>query len=71
MNQTYLTTEELAFRIKYTPRTIRQSLKDTAFIQGVHYIKPFGGSKVLYIWEQVEKEMLKGSKLDENELAMQ
>jgi hypothetical protein len=29
MNETYLTTEELAQRIKYDPRTIRDSLKDS------------------------------------------
>ena len=71
MSQTYLTTEELAFRIKYTPKTIRQSLKDHVFLEGVHYIKPFGGNKVLYIWEQVEKEMLKGSSLDDTDQALQ
>lgn len=71
MSQTYLTTEELAFRIKYTPKTIRQSLKDHVLLNGVHYIKPFSGNKVLYIWEQVEKEMLKGSILETNDEALQ
>ena len=36
---TYLTTEELAERIKYDCRTIRQSLKDTVLLEGV--IPPF------------------------------
>lgn len=26
-------------------------------IEGVHYIRPFGGRKILYIWEQIEKDM--------------
>ena len=57
MTQTYLTTEELSERIKYTPRTIRVTLKDNVLIEGVHYIRPFGGRKILYIWEQIEKDM--------------
>ena len=39
MTQTYLTTEELSERIKYTPRTIRVTLKDNVLIEGVHYIE--------------------------------
>jgi len=55
---TYLTTEELAGRIKYDCRTIRQCLKDTVLLEGKHYIKPFGRRKILFLWEEVEKEML-------------
>lgn len=55
---TYLTTEELAGRIKYDPRTIRQSLKDSVLLEGTHYIRPFGGRKILYLWEVIEKDML-------------
>jgi len=58
MNHTYLTTEELSQRIKYDPRTIRQNLKDSVLIEGKHYIRPFGGRKILYLWEEVEEEML-------------
>jgi hypothetical protein len=60
MNRTYLTTEELSTRIKYDPRTIRQSLKDSVLLEGKHYIRPFGGRKILYIWEIIEQEMLEG-----------
>ena len=59
MNNTYLTTEELSERIKYDARTIRQSLKDSVLLEGKHYIRPFGGRKILYIWEVIEKDMLK------------
>ena len=59
MDYTYLTTEELASRIKYDSRTIRNQLKDAVFIEGVHYIRPFGGRKILFIWEQIEKDMKK------------
>lgn len=57
MTQTYLTTEELSERIKYDPRTIRNTLKDSVLFEGVHYIRPFGGRKILFIWEQIEKDM--------------
>lgn len=57
MTTTYLTTYELSCRIKYDPRTIRECLKDAVLLQGVHYIRPFGGRKILYLWEQIEKDM--------------
>ena len=60
MAQTYLTTEELSSRIKYDTRTIRNCLKDSVLFEGVHYIRPFGGRKILFIWEQVEASMLHG-----------
>ena len=41
MSNTYLTTEELAERIKYNPRTIRNDLKDHVLLEGRHYIRPF------------------------------
>jgi len=61
MTHTYLTTEELSARIKYDVRTIRQCLKDAVLLDGVHYIRPFGGRKILYIWERVEESMLRGA----------
>ena len=57
MPRTYLTTRELSDRIKYEPRTIRDCLKDSVLLEGVHYIRPFGGRKILYIWEQIEEDM--------------
>lgn len=54
---TYLTTEELAHLIKYDQRTIRERLKDSILLEGIHYIRPFGRRKVLYIWEKVEADM--------------
>lgn len=58
MSRTYLTTDELASRIKYEPRTIRNYLKDSVLLEGIHYFRPFGGRKILYIWEKVEAEMM-------------
>jgi len=57
MTNTYLTTEELSERIKYDKRTIRERLKDSVLLEGIHYIRPFGGRKILFIWEQIEKDM--------------
>lgn len=53
----YLTTEELAERIKYDPRTIRERLKDSVLLEGIHYIRPFGGRKILFVWEKIEQDM--------------
>lgn len=55
--QTYLTTEELASRIRYDARTIREQLKDTVLLEGTHYLRPFGGRKILFIWEAIERDM--------------
>jgi hypothetical protein len=61
MSDTYLTTEELAVRIKYDARTIRERLKDSVLLEGVHYIRPFGGRKILYLWEAIERDMFNHS----------
>ncbi|NOS94017.1 MAG: hypothetical protein HOP30_19030 [Cyclobacteriaceae bacterium] len=58
-SQTFLTTEQLSERIKYDPRTIRNELKDSVLLEGIHYIRPFGRRKILYIWERIEKDMVK------------
>ncbi|KKO48093.1 hypothetical protein VT06_13340 [Arsukibacterium sp. MJ3] len=59
MSKTYLTTEELSKLIKYDVRTIRETLKDRVLHEGVHYIRPFGGRKILYIWETIQKDIAK------------
>lgn len=63
MNQTLLTTEELSSRIKYDARTIRDQLKDAVLFEGVHYIRPFGRRKILYIWEAIEADLFSKSKV--------
>lgn len=62
MSVHYLTTSELAERIKYDIRTIREQLKDNVLIEGIHYIRPFGGRKILYLWEAIERDMQLHSK---------
>ena len=61
MAHTYLTTEELSGRIKYDVRTIRERLKDSVLLEGVHYLRPFGGRKILFIWETIEEDMRQAS----------
>lgn len=55
--KTYLTAKELSQRIKYQPNVINNMLKDSVLIEGIHYIRPFGRRKVLYLWEAVERTM--------------
>lgn len=57
---TYLTARELADRIKYKPNVINNMLKDSVLLEGIHYVRPFGRRKVLYLWEAVERTMLDG-----------
>jgi len=64
MMKTYLTTEELSERIKYDPKTIRGRLKDSVLLEGIHYIRPFGGRKILYLWERIEKDMFNAPSID-------
>ena len=59
MSKTYLSTEQLCERLPYSPRTTREQLKDSVFIEGVHYIRPFGGRKLLFVWESIEEELEK------------
>ena len=55
----YLTAEELAERINYDPRTIRDSLKDRVFKEGRHYTRI--GRKILWIWETIDNDMRDGT----------
>lgn len=57
MSTTYLTTDELSARIKYDVRTIRERLKDSVLLEGKHYVRPFGGRKILFVWEAIERDM--------------
>jgi hypothetical protein len=63
-SNTYLTTDELSARIKYDSRTIRERMKDSVLLEGRHYIRPFGGRKTLYIWENIEVDMARPNHAD-------
>ena len=57
MTQTFLTTAELSKLIKYDSRTIRERVKDSVLLEDIHYIRPFGGRKILYTWEAIKKDI--------------
>lgn len=57
----YITVEELSDLIRYDVRTIRERLKDSVLFDGVHYIKLFGGAKILYDWEAIKRDIGKFS----------
>lgn len=65
-----LTTDELSARIKYDVRTIRERLKDSVLIEGVHYIRPFGGRKILYVWDRIAQDIGKSSQLSRAAIPM-
>ena len=64
MSSELLTTEELSLRIKYDARTIRERLKDSVLLEGVHYIRPFGRRKILYVWDAIERDIGNHSRID-------
>lgn len=57
VTETFLTTDQLSEKIHYDARTIRTRLKDSVLIEGVHYIRPFGGRKLLFIWETIQRDI--------------
>ena len=68
MSSELLTTEELSQRIKYDVRTIRERLKDSVLHEGVHYIRPFGGRKILFVWDAIARDI--GNHSDAEPLAI-
>ena len=63
MSSELLTIDELSARIKYDVRTIRERLKDSVLLEGVHYFRPFGGRKILFIWESIQRNMMVESRI--------
>ena len=61
MENELLTTDELSARIKYDVRTIRERLKDSVLLEGVHYFRPFGGRKILFRWDAIQQDMARAS----------
>jgi hypothetical protein len=52
-----ITAEELGERLRYNPRYILRQLLDYKLFEGVHYVRPFGGKKILFIWERVFQDL--------------
>ncbi len=53
----------MSSRIKYDVRTIRERLKESVLMEGEHYVRPFGGRKILFVWETIERDMKVASTL--------
>lgn len=64
MDGTFLTTSELAQKIHYNSRYICNYLVDSVLIEGIHYFRPFGRRKILFIWEAIERDMFKKPKIN-------
>lgn len=58
MHATFMTGAQLAKRLHYSERHIREYLKDRHFIEGVHYIRLPGSRRILYIWENIANDLL-------------
>ena len=54
----YLNTEITAKRLGYSTRYFRNTIVKNSLIENVHYIRGFGGRKLIFIWERVEEELL-------------
>lgn len=59
--KTLLTVEELAARTTYSESTILRGHIARSLVDGVHFVRPFGGKKRLYIWEAIESDMFNPS----------
>jgi len=57
-NRTYLTPEQAAERLSFSPRYFRNVIMKRSLIEGVHWVRAFDGRKMLIIWERVEEELL-------------
>jgi hypothetical protein len=55
--ETHLTLQELSERINYKPQTILRKLIGTHLIEGIHFFHPFGGRKMVFIWEPINRDM--------------
>ena len=40
-------------------------IETKTFMEGIHYIRPFGGRKILYIWERIEKDMAQATDVNQ------
>ncbi|WP_440997531.1 hypothetical protein [Arhodomonas sp. SL1] len=56
--RTYLTPEQVAARLHFSPRYFRNVVMKRDLIEGFHYTRAFHGRKYLLIWERVEQELL-------------
>ena len=64
MNNTFITTAELAQKLHYNARYVCNYLVDSVLLEGIHYVRPFGRRKILFMWEAIERDMFTSPKID-------
>ena len=55
---TYLNAESVAKKLDYSPRYFKEVIVKNFLEENVHYIRGFGGRKLIFIWEKIEEELL-------------
>jgi len=61
MSPTLITGAELAKRLNYSERHIREYIKDRCFVEGVHYVRLPGSRRILYVWENIVSDLFSES----------
>jgi len=56
---TYLSPAQVAERLGFSTRYFRNVVLRDRLVEGVHYCRPFGGRKILLVWEEVEAELMR------------
>ena len=54
---TYISLEELSLRTTYSMATLSRGHLTRNMIEGVHFVRPLGGKKKLYVWDAIERDM--------------
>jgi len=49
---------------------LKSFIDDSVLLEGRHYFRPFGGRKILYIWEVIEDDMTKAISSTLNQIPM-
>jgi len=58
---TLLSTEDLAARIGYQPRTIRNTWLGVRLFAGIHYFRLPKARKYVFLWENIVRDVLNGT----------
>lgn len=53
----YITADDLAIRLHYDVRTVRDRLVGRMFVEGIHYFRLNGGRKLLFDWPRIEADL--------------
>jgi hypothetical protein len=59
LNEEYLSVSQLAERIPYRPKTIRNLMCQGVFLEGVHFTRLTG--RPIFIWSRVQELLREGT----------